>query len=297
MALNVFSICNELYKKYGNRLSSCGKEYYICQISDNIWVRCNSKTYFQIKLEQEGMLDNNLKDYYKRRIVRGLEDLISKSKPKPIRSIISIKGGYVFDILKKNLRKRKIEDFCESTLPIKYNPQAVTTPFLKFLDDVLGKQKNRFIKFMVSVLRRENTTGFFITGQYAGVSMLIDCIRQTFKDYFLIMNNSNNSRIILNDTYGGFIFRDHSDTLERFSVSKILQDWTPIYVGSYNENMQTIQYFLKAHRDVDVFKFDTVFVDNPSKPNEKKINRQISKVLLSNREGILKVFLDAMMLN
>lgn len=300
--MDLYDKAVKLYSEFKDRLASYEKNFYVCRRTDNLWL-CVSSTNFQFSLEQNGMLNNNLLFRDKRRITMKLKSMVKETKFVNTKdTVISLKGKDVFDLHTRKIRERRIADLCISALPIKYNPKANTAPFFKFLDDVLGEDKKRFIEFIGSFLvGKNNTVGFFITGYSSGVSTLVKCLDETFRGYFST-THVDSTIFSLDDTLGGFIYTYTRISKEKYYKSNIPprggiknfpQTWTPIYIGSHDENKNNILNALAVDRKVEIFNFSTVFVNNPTKSYEKKINKNILEVLLSNKEGILKVFLEA----
>ena len=197
--------------------------------------------------------------------------------------------------------------------PSKYNPKANTKPFMKFLEDVLGNQRSEFLKFMGDVIRKEHVRCvFYHDVPSSGMETLICCINEVLSGHFgKVKLDSLDLYLKHVDTkdLGAFIYMDNPvffrDTIgktnyKQLTNAKFPSEWTPIFVTDpHNTSNHEIHSEFSSRyysRKLYNFHFRTSFVDVPKHSAEKKINRNMEKRLLYNKEdkeGVLKVMLDS----
>ena len=297
-------LVKEFVKEHNERLAFFKNHFYICEKPYNIW-KCCETTFEFIKtacfLEKATNREVQI-------FIRELSIILQNKYPKifePNKHILSMKGAYVFDIIEGIVRKRTPEDLCTSSIPAKYDSDADTGPFIKFLDEVLEKHAREFIEYIVSLLQGgKPTIGFMLTNNSSGISSLIQCITKSFGNTFSILGDIYNKSFFekyVSGTFGSFInidtllSRDGQVNVDRFIFNTEIEGWSPIYVGSKEELCESISFFEKfKNRKFKIFSFNNSFVMNPNKPNEKKRDIYITKKLLENKEGIIKVFVDAL---
>lgn len=181
----------------------------------------------------------------------------------------------------------KITQYLKEIVPVDIADECLSTYELnQFLKDIIPDKNERdyLLSFLTSCLNGErNKIIFYGTGSN-GKTTLINLIQQTFGDNFSrfpnqIMNRSESDRKITSDRelyaiHNKKIVYCEDNNLNSYALQDDIFKYRKIYTQEYIDFKCTFNMIISCNHipdniDTNVIHFNTKFVDNPTKPNEK----------------------------
>jgi putative DNA primase/helicase len=297
------------------------KDVYYLYSNKNYWER---REEFDIKKVIRKVFNRIEPDSWRKKYVAEcFEHFDADCKKTPTNNFdyINLANG-LYDINTKELYEHDSDIFTTSQLPLEYDPEADCPNFKKFIDDVFG-EKNHSLKKLVQEIAGyclDTTTRaekFFIFHGAGGngKSKLCDVFLEIlgknnisavpmdkFKDDFTRTQIVDKLANIVTENELKGLETAYAKTIASGDIIQINQKFVPTFnykpftklIFSFNNMPYSADKSDGLERKLIIIPFKFKFVDNPTRPNQKKRDLFIDEKFLAEKSGILNWFIEGL---